>query len=576
MRGLFALLLTLIWAGLALAQERITNFDVDILVETSGDIEITETIRVVSEGDQIKRGIFRELPARYKFMGVTLDYDYELIEITRDGRRENVTRIENGNALTWRIGNANIFLENGPHTYSIRYRVRDPIRRHRDTDDDYGDRDELWWSPIGTYWNFPIEEGRVTIRFPERADIVDATVVTGNRHNAREDADVQVNGNTVMVRTTRALSPRQGVNTSVSIKPGIIAPISDARKAQIFWIRYGASILLSLGGVLLFVYYWLQWSRVGRDPEKPPVFPRYEPPKDYSPAAVHYIHYKGLRGMEALSALLMQLGTQNILEIEAGKKVTRIQRLSDQVSGADAKSLMQALFPGRKDRLVLDGETNNKFHKAVGEFHQTLAKRYGPKYYKYNLGWGFLGLALSVILVVTVIASPVAKNSPYVIGIFAVIALMNILFFFLLPAPSRYGAQIASEIEGFKLYLETAEEKRLNLADPGSGRAPPMTVELYERFLPYAMALGVEKPWTKQFETSLPREAAEYQPSYAYGNGLGRGRNPVNFSKNFNKTLTAGVAAAAPVSQSSGSGFSSGSGGGGFSGGGGGGGGGGW
>jgi len=90
-----------------------------------------------------------------------------------------------------------------------------------------------------------------------------------------------------------------------------------------------------------------------------------------------------------------------------------------------------------------------------------------------------------------------------------------------------------------------------------------MTVDLYERFMPYAVALGAEK-----------------QPSYAHGSLMeGRGGGaPWKMSDALATAMTAGVAAAAPVSQSSSSGgFSSGSGGGGFSGGGGGGGGvGGW
>jgi len=87
-----------------------------------------------------------------------------------------------------------------------------------------------------------------------------------------------------------------------------------------------------------------------------------------------------------------------------------------------------------------------------------------------------------------------------------------------------------------------------------------MTVDLYERFMPYAVALGAEKPWTKQFETTLPLEAKDYQPSYAHGS-LMEGRSggaPWKMSDALASAMTAGVAAAAPVSQSSSSGgFSS-------------------
>jgi uncharacterized membrane protein len=573
MRIFLGLLLSLLWVGVSFAQERITNFDVDIEVETSGDIVITETIDVISTGDAIKRGIFRELPARSTFMGVSQDYRYELLNIERDGREDAVSTSRNGNAIVWRVGQADIFLETGPHQYVIRYRVADPIRRH-------GDRDELYWNATGSYWDFPIDAARATVRFPDGTMFTDTDVYTGNFRSSASNADIETSAETATFTTTQPLPRKAGLTVSASIAPGIIAPMSMARKRELFWIRFGALFMLSGGGLALLLFYWRQWSRVGRDPQKPPVFARYVPPQEasgqsYSPAAVHYIHHKGFRGMDAFSALLMQLGGQGALDIQADKKVTTIRRLDTPIDGEDAQLLIKLLMAGRGDTLVLDGDTDTAFHTAISKFHQTIAKKYGPKYYRHNLGWAALGFAVSIILALVVILSPVAKNSLPVLGLFIALVVINGVFVFLLPAPTRYGAQISSEIDGFKLYLETAEEKRLNTANPLSERPPAMTVELYERFLPYAMALGVEKPWTKQFETSMPIAAKVYRPSYAHGNAFRAGGSPVNFSKSLSKTLTAGVAAAAPVSQSSGSGFSSGSGGGGFSGGGGGGGGGG-
>lgn len=568
MRVLLGLILSLLWAGLSLAQERITNFDVDIQVETSGDIVITETIDVISTGNAIKRGIFRELPVRYTFMGVSQTRNYDLLSITRDGREDTVSASRNGNALVWRIGEADVFLDPGPHQYVIRYRVENAIRRH-------GDRDELYWSATGTYWEFPIDTARAIVRFPDGATVTDTDAYTGRYGSKESNADISISGPTVVFTTNQSLPRKAGLSVSASIAPDIIAPMSAEQKRELFWIRFGAIIMLSVGGLALLLFYWRQWSRVGRDPQKLPVFARYAAPKGYSPAAVHYIHHKGLRGMDAFSAMLMQLGGQGVLDIKADKKVTTIRRLSAPINGDDAQMLVKTLMAGRDGTLVLDGNTDTAFHTALSKFHSRLAKTYGPNYFRYNLGWAALGFAVSMILAMIVIISPVAKNSLPVIGLFIAIFLINGVFLFLLPAPTKRGAEISAEIDGFKLYLETAEEKRINTADPLSERPPAMTVELYERFLPYAMALGVEKPWTKQFETSMPIEAKEYRPSYAHGNALRAGSSPVNFSRALGKTLTAGVAAAAPVSQSSGSGFSSGSGGGGFSGGGGGGGGGG-
>jgi uncharacterized membrane protein len=127
-------------------------------------------------------------------------------------------------------------------------------------------------------------------------------------------------------------------------------------------------------------------------------------------------------------------------------------------------------------------------------------------------------------------------------------------------------------IEGFKLYLSVAEKDRMNFHNP-----PERTPELFEAFLPYALALGVEQQWSEQFDSVLKAAALEtgsqgYHPAWYYG--------PALYSHSFSglgSRLSTGLGAAvatastAPASRSSGSGSF----GGGFSGGGGGGGGGG-
>ena len=139
-----------------------------------------------------------------------------------------------------------------------------------------------------------------------------------------------------------------------------------------------------------------------------------------------------------------------------------------------------------------------------------------------------------------------------------------------MPAPTKKGQNIRTEIEGFKLYLETAEKDRLNAQkDVLGGREPPMTKERYEAFLPYAIALDVEKPWTKYFEKILPEVAKNYSPSW--GNVHGRNYSSIGgINRAIESNLNSGVSSAMPQSSNS-----SGGGGGGFSGGGGGGGGGG-
>jgi hypothetical protein len=154
-------------------------------------------------------------------------------------------------------------------------------------------------------------------------------------------------------------------------------------------------------------------------------------------------------------------------------------------------------------------------------------------------------------------------------------AALNGLFFYLMRAPTALGRPVMDQLEGFRLYLETAEADRLNL------QAPEITAQRFEALLPYAVALDVEKPWSAAFAAAIARAhpgdadpMRHYQPGWTSSTG---GWSSGNFSGAVAASV-AGVsgAFASAVPASSGSSGFGGGGGGGSGGGGGGGGGGGW
>ena len=148
----------------------------------------------------------------------------------------------------------------------------------------------------------------------------------------------------------------------------------------------------------------------------------------------------------------------------------------------------------------------------------------------------------------------------------AALALLNVLFFNLLKAPTKGGRAILDQIEGFKRYLTVAEKDRINLLNP-----PEDTPELFEKYLPYAMALDVEVEWGKRFEAVLAAAAQGdqgYSPLWYTGRSWSVSNVP-SFASNLGTSFSGAIS-----SSSTAPGSSSGSGGGGSSGGGGGGGGG--
>jgi uncharacterized membrane protein YgcG len=549
----------------AVAVEQINSFDVLVEVERDGDIVVTETIDVNAEGVAIQRGIFRDLPRYYEGDRERLAYRYRVLSVRRDGQEEPYDIERDRNAFRIRIGDEDVFLDHGAHRYELRYRVSNQVRYF----DAY---DEVYWNTAGNDWAFPIKSARATIALPPGARILQTAAYTGSLGQSGEDYDHHAEGERQVFVTTRALSPGEGLTVAVGFEKGLVDPPSASDASALWWQRYGALgiLLASLGGLFLFLF--RGWRRVGRDPPKGPVFPRYEAPKGYSPAAVHYIYHRAVAGHRALIATLMNFAVKGRITIDASDKkrthLTLTERIAHPPDAAPEDVALEARIFASGNEKTLGQKYDSAFTSAYTAFQQALSRNYGSAYFRWNAVYTVLSLIVTIVIVI--IAGKVTVNWTiwHTIAVLALTA-MNVAFIYFMPAPTVKGQEVRTEIEGFKLYLETAEKLQLNAVEPGGERPPPMTTERYERFLPYAVALGVEQPWTRHFERLIPEEAARYNPTWSSGH-FGGSHSLAGVSSAMVASMASGVATAMP--QSSGS---SGSGGGGSSGGGGGGGGGG-
>lgn len=140
------------------------------------------------------------------------------------------------------------------------------------------------------------------------------------------------------------------------------------------------------------------------------------------------------------------------------------------------------------------------------------------------------------------------------------------LYLHLIVRPGKTLLQLQADIEGLKMYISLAEEKQMQYFNP-----PKVTPEVFEKLLPYAIALKTEKVWGDKFENTLLQSMQSvdaYAPVWYYGTAM----RPVNFSNNLRKSLTSNIQQSAASLKSSGGNWGSGSFGGGSVGGGGGGG----
>lgn len=639
--GLCFVLFLMLAARGATAAEVINAFASDIVLEKSGAMTVTETITVNAEGNRIRRGIFRDFPLTYRDAeGRLRRVDFDVVSVKRDGREEPWHTESISGGIRIYAGSEDVSLSSGRHQYVFTYRTNRQIRY-------FDDHDELYWNVTGNGWIFPILTATAVVNLPDGVSATDTAFFTGPQGATDRNASVSGDRNRLLFSTTRPLNAGEGLTIAVKMPKGSINPPSadDARR---WWLSDNRDYFLGFGGlILVFLYYTRSWLKVGRDPARGVLVPRWDPPDGISPALVNYVDNRGFsgQGWTALSATALNLAVRGYVVLEDLKNAIIIRRTDKPVGKekleAGEASLLNAV--GAKGSLTIDEANGTKVKSAGDSFRAAIEREHRGKYYNANTGYTTGGIALSavslvalfvfgtlepetialmiipivVVVFISVFVAGFAKSfrpgrslgakimSVIAIGIAAFIGfsivsslalalfsslvelhetpmlfaiggiiLLNLLYVFIMGAPTPLGAKLTDGIDGLRQYMTLAEKDRMNMAG-----APEMSPQHFERLLPYAVALGVEKPWSRAFETWLAAAAAgaaaaAYAPSWYSGN-FGSG----NFSDRiggFSSSMASTIASTIPAPpSSSSSGFSGGGSSGGFSGGGGGGGGGG-
>lgn len=567
LRALTLMLLVLPWALSPLAgaaDERILEYRSDISVQPGGELTVTETIRVRAEGQDIRRGIYRDFPTRYRDRwGNHVKVDFVPLAVRRNGQDEAWHSEKRSNGVRVYFGSADRTLQPGVHEYTFSFVTNRQLGF-------FDNHDELYFNAIGTDWMFPIDRGVATIQLPFTlpADQLQLGVYSGRQGLSSANARIEAPaGDRVRVETTRPLQPREGLTVAVAWPKGLIAEPTASTRARWFLRDNGAAIVLLLGLLAPLAWYSWAWNRVGRDPAKGVIIPRFEPPKGLSPAACRYVSDMSLR-RDAFTAAIISLAVKGWLIIDEEGTDFVLQRTSGNEAAepsAGERAVLDRLLPGSGGRIEMDRKNHRDFLSARAALQRALRKEYLGRLFKLNSAWLVPPVLMSAAA--ALVALLFDGGPPVWIAFAAASLLLHGLFVFLMRAPTPAGRRVMDEIEGFRRYLDTAERDRLDRM-----RSPALTPEVFEAFLPYAYALGVENSWCKRFAREMPEEAqarSSWQPGWYHGSSRGIAALD-HLGSDFGSSFSSAIAAASTPP-----GSSSGSGGGGSSGGGGGGGGGG-
>ncbi|MDH5368188.1 MAG: DUF2207 domain-containing protein [Cyclobacteriaceae bacterium] len=633
MKNIIILLLISICSFSIKAQERIIEFHSDITVNTDRSIDVVETIKVNAEGYRIQRGIYRDIPiVLLNENGTKRYFDLEVKSVLKNGEPEPFSEIGISNGRKIRIGDANVFLEHGEYEYTIAYNMNDQVRFFDEYDELYWNVTGNFWqfeiekastkitlpegAVISQYNGFTGEEGDVGSDF--EVDKLNDNILLMKTTKALPT----YHGLTVGVGWQKGVIPPPTAEELRAIEMkkykgaiyGVVGVFIIFLYLLWAWFKVGVD---PKGGVIIPRF----------DPPKgySPAACRFVLNMGFdnksfaaslvSMAVKGFVQIDKTKKKYKLNKIskdekLLSKGEQRIVSklFSGGKTSIEIDqgnhsRIRGAISALEKllnKDFMKLYFNKNYiwmiPAILMTIATSITMLVSVAYDEEiifpmlfgmivvlfiTIFTYVNIKAVKKASGWQkipvLIGLLIPIVIFIVAPINIIVQLDvitldgvlvfvPYFIVYVVMISLIS-LFFHLIKAPTVTGRKVMDEVEGLKLFMEVAEKDRLNMLNQ-----PDKTPQLFEKLLPYAIALGVENEWGKQFESLIAKaiENKTYHPTWYVGD-VHMFSHVDRLSNNLGSSFSSSISSASISPQSSGSS----SGGGGFSGGGGGGGGGG-
>ena len=575
--GLLALLIALLFPVAVSADVNdftITDFTADYYLsknDPQGALRVVEHIKI--NFTDFNHGILRAIPDSYK--GQPLKLHINKVSSDSGAPSQFTTYGDHGNTVL-KIGDPDRTVTSD-QSYTIDYTVQNVVTF-------YSDHDELYWDINGNEWPQPFDQVTANLHLPNGLTIKQQTCYTGGYGSTLQTCEIQSQTDGATVHATRRLQPYETLTTVFAFPKGYFkAP------TKIDWLRDHAWQLISILIPPLVIGGWAfkRWYKYGKDIKgRGVIIPEYSPPDGLSPAEAGVLMNYKLESRE-VSATIIDLAIRKYLriievtekKILKDKKTYEFELLKPDFSALKPHEIqiLNDLFESKQagERISLS-LLKNKFYKTIESLQSSMpATLTDIGYFPKNPNKGdnkmlvVAGLCFGLPIGLASLKLSILFNGFLFAGLI-LSGIIVIVFLILMPKRTVKGVAAMEAIEGLKMYMETAEKDRIAmLQSPDApyvekSNEPNKTVELFEKLLPYAIVLGVENEWAKQFE-----DIYKTPPGWYAGNWTTF--NVIYLTSSLNNSVSAMGTSFSPPSSSGGSGF----GGGGFAGGGGGGGGGG-
>src|SRR5450631_4162800 len=555
----------LLAAPLAAKSWRVSNFQDNITVAQDGSAVVTERITLVFEGEF--HGIHRTIPIEYPGPNGT---NYELFLAVTSVTDGSGGKLKYDSSTSNGARDLKIYIPDATdatRTVEITYRVHNGTRF-------FDDHDEFYWNVTGNDWPVPIDHASATVRFPMfAAGSLRAQAFTGVYGSTQRDASSKVDGAEAQFETSNPLPMRGGLTIDVYLPKDILKEPSALTK--FFWFIGGNPVVFL--PLVTFAGMFALWWYKGRDPDPGvSVAPMYEPPSGISPAEAGTLLDDSIHPRDITSTII-DLAVRGYIKIEETQEkgllfthkdyvfhlLKPMAQWNDGGLAPHERVMLENIFQG--GAMTQLSNLKNRFYTAVPIIRQDIMaalKNKGIYLLDPESANGYSAVAAIGIVAPFGIFQYAGwanflNSIPLLVGCLLLSVVIWWLFAREMTAKTVKGARVHIAVLGFQEFMNRVDGERLKLM-------PPTT---FEKFLPYAMALGVEHHWAQAFAGIVKDPPQWYVSPGGYAVF-----NPIFFSSSMHSMATDmhQVFVSSPRASSSGSGFGGGGfgGGGGFSGGG--------
>ncbi|MFV0429442.1 MAG: DUF2207 domain-containing protein [Arachnia sp.] len=517
-------------------------------------------------------------------------FNYSNIEVTSPTGAADDTNIEYGDTtVSVRIGDPNQY-NYSPQDYRISYTVTGFIV----SDHPESGLDEFNWDVIGPGWTSRFSDVEVSVTGP--ADVSKSACFYGSSYDSQ--CTTAATGTTATF-SVESLNPNEPMQVVAGFPAGTFGGVEQAKTTRVgppspFQLTpaiAGTTGALSIGAIAWLIAIARRHTRddiylgltpgltpspgndgfVGPAAEKAPVTVQFQPPQGATPGEIGTLTDTTADG-EDISATIVDLAVRGFLRIQPMGNTNQLIQLpvpQDSTLLPHEATLLNGLFRrssqvstlelGSVQYSELQPDARSALYQAV--VARKWFKRSPASAHAIPMALGAVSIALGVFAGIAAMAFGWSLIAiPFLVLGIGLIALSPRF-----RTRTAEGSAYLAQAKGFELYLRTAEADQIKFEEG---------VDIFSRYLPYAMIFGVADRWTRVF-AQLGAEG-RYQADLTWYPGMSL-YNPHAFSSGLtdmseqvSQAMSTAVAAGVSAATSGSSGGSGFSGGGGFGGGGGG------